>query len=72
MMSDWIDIKDQKPENDTRVDAMYKGVYEGVWARRNILYWEDENGSSHFGGFAEIDGKGSQPATHWRKAKQIR
>ena len=66
-MIDWISIKDKKPENYTRVDAMYEGVYEGARIRRNILYWED-GVNSHFGWFSEVDGKGSQPATHWRKA----
>lgn len=67
-MTDWIDVNDKMPDDDTRVDAIYKGVYEGATARRNILYWEDEGGNPHFGGFSEIDGKGSQPATHWRLA----
>mgnify|MGYP000869980679 CR=1 FL=1 len=65
----WIDVSFKKPKDDTRVDAMYMGVYQGVNARKNILYWEDEGGTSHFGGFNEIDGKGSQPVTHWRPAQ---
>jgi len=62
-MSGWIDVSKKMPDNDTRVDCKYNGVYN---LRKNILFWIDEGGASHFGGFAEIDGKGSQPATHWR------
>lgn len=59
---DWIRVRDRLPKDDTRVDCRYIGVYE---LRKNILFWKD-GVNNHFGGFAEIDGKGSQPATHWR------
>lgn len=60
----WICIKDELPKINTRVDVMYKGVYE---LRSNILFWEDDDGFQYFGSFNEYDGKGAQPVTHWRK-----
>ena len=62
-MEDWIDVNDALPTDDTRVDCKYEGVYA---LRENVLFWRD-TGNAHFGGFLEPDGKGSQPATHWRK-----
>jgi len=66
-MSDWISIEDRLPDDDTRVDCKFEGVYE---LRENILFWVGESGRGHFGGFLEIDGKGSQPATHWMPLPQ--
>ena len=67
-MSDYISVKDKLPDDDTRVIAKYDGVYSGRGEvfNRGVLFWLDECGNPHFGGFAEIDGKGSQPATHWK------
>jgi len=39
--------------------------YEGVYGWRLVTYWIDAGGISHFGMPDEIDGKGSQPATHY-------
>jgi Protein of unknown function (DUF551) len=60
---DWIRVIDRLPDDDTRINARYLGVYD---LRENILFWLDVDGTGHFGGFSEIDGKGSQPATHWQ------
>jgi len=65
-MSDYISVKDRLPDDDTRVIAKYDGVYSG----RGVLFWLDECGNPHFGGFAEIDGRGSQPATHWKPLEE--
>lgn len=58
----WVSVNDRLPPDNTRIDCKYEGVYE---LRENILFWYDQE-NHHFGGFLEIDGKGSQPATHWR------
>ena len=65
LLREWISVEDKMPPDDTRVDCKYDGVYD---FRENILFWIDQGGAEHFGGFAEIDGKASQPATHWRPA----
>ena len=72
MMSDYISVKDRLPDDDTRVIAKYDGVYSGRGEvfNRGVLFWLDEGGNPHFGGFAEIDGRGSQPATHWKPLEE--
>ncbi len=66
-MGDYISINDALPEDGQRVITKYDGVYEdrGAYKNKGVLFWLDR-GSLHFGGFDEIDGKGSQPATHWK------
>jgi hypothetical protein len=63
----WISVEDVLPHDNTRVITRYQGVYDnrGVYRNKGVLFWLDEGGNAHFGGFAEIDGRGSQPATHW-------
>lgn len=64
MNSQWVSVDDHLPDNGDIVDAKYEGVYE---CRESIVFWVDPGGGHHFGVHCEKDGKGSQPATHWRK-----
>lgn len=52
------------PQPGQVVEARYEGVYD----RRIVTYWFDGR-NRHFGLPNEPDGKGSQPATHWRPLK---
>lgn len=62
-MRDWIRVEESMPDRDSKIDTKYDGVYN---LRENITFRVDSGGQHHFGGIDEIDGKGSQPATHWR------
>ena len=54
-------VSDKLPKDGQRVIAKYAGVYNA----RIVTFWKDGGGNNHFGLLNEIDGKGSQPATHW-------
>lgn len=58
---DWISVKDQLPEHGQLVLCKYEGVYDS----RRVTFWRDAV-NNHFGLPSEVDGKGSQPATHWK------
>lgn len=60
--TNWIPVNRGYPLKGHKVEAKYEGVYDS----RIVTYWEDMGGNSHFGAINEADGKGSQPATHWR------
>lgn len=61
-MSDWISIDDAMPRTGQKVLAKYEGVYDC----RLVTFWTDYALTPHFGCIDEPDGKGSQPATHWK------
>lgn len=46
--------------------AIVLAKYEGVYTARQVTFWRDGAGNPHFGLPTELDGRGSQPATHWR------
>lgn len=64
----WISVEDRLPKDGDTVDAKYDGVYA---IRSCITFWNDFGGRKHFGHIDEHDGKGSQPATHWRLSKNV-
>jgi hypothetical protein len=54
---------DGYPERDEWVLA----IYEGVYPPRYVRYWVSGE-THHFGGpSADMDGRGSQPITHWMR-----
>ena len=60
-------LVDGYPERDEWVLATYKGLYPP----RYVRYWVSGM-NHHFGGQnADIDGKGSQPITHWMLIPEI-
>lgn len=59
--TEWISVWEAMPKPHSKVICKYHGVYD----RREVTYWED-GVNTHFGLINEPDGKGSQPATHWR------
>jgi hypothetical protein len=61
---EWIKVIDNLPSSGQPVEARYVGVYD----YREVAFWFDGGGNPHFGLPNEPDGKGSQPATHWRRA----
>jgi len=65
MMSEYISVEECLPIDGQKVVAKFEGVYEG----RRVTFWFDTGGGSHFGAIDELDGKGSQPATHWMPLK---
>lgn len=58
----WISVETRLPEHDERVACKYEGVY----SYREVTFWNDSGNHPHFGMINEPDGKGSQPATHWK------
>lgn len=60
----WTSVKDKLPHHFQRVICKYEGVYDD----RIVTFWNerDSNTGHHFGLHTERDGRGSQPATHWR------
>lgn len=61
--NEYILIGEKLPDDGEKVLAQFTGIY----LDRKVTYWIDKGGNSHFGAIDELDGKGSQPATHWRK-----
>ena len=57
----WIRVKDRLPNDGQKVVSAYQGVYD----YRIVTFSKSSGGPPHFGGPMEMDGKGSQPATHW-------
>ena len=60
----WVPVSERLPDENQQVLAKYEG-----YAIRLVVYWIDEDGKGYFGLNDEWDGKGSQPATHWRPIK---
>lgn len=60
--SEWVSVDDAIPKEGLMVICKYSGVYTD----RRVTFWKDAGGNPHFGLPSEIDGKGSQPATHWK------
>jgi hypothetical protein len=54
--------KKRLPMSGDTVIARYEGVYDS----RIVVFWMDRDEFPHFGLPDEADGRGSQPATHWR------
>lgn len=61
----WVKVEDKKPHNGQRIVTKYDGVYTD----RVCHFWRGSAGDEHFGYHNEADGRGSQPATHWRAFK---
>ena len=62
MSSDrWISVGDSLPI----VGQLVYAKSEGVYTDRIVTFWRRAKWP-HFGRLDEHDGKGSQPATHWR------
>lgn len=59
--SGWIRVEDRLPRQYQEVLASYKGVYD----YRIVIFWKEKDGTPHFGAPHSLDGRGSQPATHW-------
>ena len=57
----WCEVSSNPPKPDSVVVARWPGVYQ-----RTVTVWRDAGGNLHFGTPDEPDGKGSQPATHYR------
>ena len=57
----WISVKERLPKDGQRVISSYAGVYD----YRIVTFWKDGGDNAHFGTHNDLDGKGSQPATHW-------
>ena len=62
-MNDYISIEDKMPRTGQKVLAKFEGVYTD----RLVTFWRDYDMGTHFGRIDEADGKGSQPATHWKE-----
>jgi hypothetical protein len=58
----WISVHSAAPDEGDVVACKYEGVYDF----RIVTFWRD-TANRHFGLPDERDGKGSQPATHWRE-----
>lgn len=63
----WHNVKHKLPDKGQRVIAIYKGVYR----HRIVTFWIDAGNAWHFGTPEELDGKGSQPATHWHELPEM-
>lgn len=61
-MSEYISVNKILPKNGQKVFAKFEGVYKD----RKVVFWRDSRLIAQFGRIDEPDGKGSQPATHWR------
>ena len=59
----YISVNEKLPKTGQKVIAKYEGVYSD----RPVVFWRDYNMGTHFGRIDEPDGKGSQPATHWKE-----
>ena len=59
--SNWISVRERLPKDGQRVISSYAGVYD----YRIVTFWKDGGDNAHFGTSGDLDGKGSQPATHW-------
>jgi len=70
-MGQYISVQDRLPELGERVITKYEGVYEdrGAYENTGVEYWVDTSKNNHFGGLEELDGRGSQPATHWKRLR---
>lgn len=62
IMKSYISVNDELPRQGQKILAKYEGVYTD----RVVYFWRDWELTNHFGRIDEQDGKGSQPATHWK------
>ena len=62
--AEWNSVETSLPRDGQKVFARYEGVYD----MRPVTFWRDTS-NGHFGLPTEPDGRGSQPATHWRDAE---
>lgn len=59
----YISVMEKLPQNGWEVLAKFDGIYFD----REVTFSYDIGGNYHFGNINEADGRGSQPATHWKK-----
>lgn len=60
--SKYFSVDERLPRTGDTVIAKYEGVY----TNRKVVFWRDYDMGTHFGRIDEPDGRGSQPATHWK------